>query len=364
MILKKYKNNLRPLFTLLALATVLFGGANLAGAQVERGKLFDFTGSGRTSFVTLQANRGPITWTIAGNPQDPRPNQAFIRQFIYGNSLLDIPVPENYTGDTKAEPTVWRDENGTYYVAQSPVGTAGITVERAVQWGAKDDDPTAMGDYDGDGRADYTVVRETGNVFVWYIMSSSTNTMRAIPFGSTSAGLPTGSFVDVFPGADFTGDGRDELVFVSVPPDQQTTTFSIGDAVTGAGVLTRNFGAFISDVIVPPDDYTGDGRADLVTVRQTDGSPAIWFILNVATNTFTSTRFGIANPGFDPAFTSTDNPVRGDYDGDGRHDVAVFRQSNQTFYWINSGSSTLSVGSQVMPTTVRGVALASLDNFF
>ena len=360
MILKKYKNNLRPLFTLLALAIMLFGGANLVGAQVQRGKLFDFTGSGRTSFVTLAANNGPITWTIAGNPQDPRPNQAFIRQFVYGNSLLDFIVPEDYIGDTKADPTVWREENGTYFVAQTPVGTGGINVERAVQWGALGDDPTGVGDYDGDGRADFTVVRDTGNVFVWYIMSSSTNTMRAIPFGATTAGNPNNAITDIFPGADFNGDGRDELVFVAVPADQLKTTFFIGDAVTGAGVLTRDFGAFISDVVVPPDDYTGDGRADLVTVRETDGSPAIWFILNVAANTFTSTRFGIADASFGTTF---DRPVRGDYDGDGRHDVAVFRNSNQTFYWINS-SNPSTFGTQQMPTTVRGIALASLENFF
>ena len=368
MILKKYKNNLRPLFTVLALiTTLLWSGANTASAQAQRGILYDFTGSGRTSFVTLRSpasTGGPITWTIASNPQSATPGQALIREFVFGNDQLDFVVPEDYTGTTRAEPTVWRDSNGVFFVAQTPVGTGGVTVERAVQWGAPDDFPRAIGDYDGDGKTDYTVVRTVGTNFIWFIMSSSTGTMRAIRFGS-SAGLPLpedGGFT-FFPGADFNNDGRDELIFATTNDEQNRVTYFIGDAVTGAGLITRDFGIFASDITLPPDDYTGDGRADFVTVRENDltatsnDRPATWFILNVATNTFTSTPFGIA----DRAFRNHDRPVRGDYDGDRRHDVAVFRPSNQTFYWINSSNG--SIGSQRMPTTGVGVALAALDNY-
>lgn len=367
MILKKYKNNLRPLFTLLALVTMLFGGANMAGAQVQRGKLFDFTDSGRTSFVTLRSpatTGGPITWTIASNPQNPAPGQALIREFVFGSDLLDFIVPEDYTGTGRAEPTVWRDESGTFFVAQTPVGPGPLSIERAVQFGAPDDYPRAMGDYDGDGKADFTVVRQVGDNFRWFMMSSTTGTMRQLTFGSSTGLEPfnDGGFT-FLPGADFTGDGRDELIFATTTIDQDRVTYFIGDAVTGALVLVRNFGVYALDVSLPPDDYTGDGRADFVAVRQTDGSTtqlatATWFILNPVTNTFTSTPFGIP----DRRFTVNDRPVRGDYDGDGRHDVAVFRPSNQTFYWINSSSPNV-IGSQRMPTTGVGVALAALDNY-
>ncbi|MBA3335107.1 MAG: VCBS repeat-containing protein [Acidobacteria bacterium] len=345
------------------ITTLLWSGANTASAQAQRGILYDFTGSGRTSFVTLRSpatTGGPITWAIAANPQNPTPGQALIREFVFGNDQLDFVVPEDYTGTTRAEPTVWRDSNGVFFVAQTPVGTGGVTVERAVQWGAPDDNPRAIGDYDGDGKTDYTVVRTVGTNFIWYIMSSSTGAMRAIPFGS-SVGLPTdGTGFTFFPGADFTGDGRDELIFATTDEDQTRVTYFIGDAVTGAGVLTRNFGVFASDISLPPDDYTGDGRADFVAVRQTGGNtlPATWFILNVATNTFTSTPFGIADRGF----AINDRPVRGDYDGDRIHDIAVFRQSNQTFYWINS-SSPGTIGSQRMPASANGRPLADLDNY-
>lgn len=367
MILKKNKNTLRPLFTVFALlTTMLWWGANTTSAQTPaaRGTLYDFNGSGRTSFVTLSfPASGNIRWRIQGNPQAPGPNQAFIREFDYGlaTNNSDSIVPEDYTGDLKTEPTVWRRTNGTFYVAQSPTGPSGITLERAVQWGAPGDDPRGVGDYDADGKADYTVVRNVEGTLTWYIMSSRTGTMSAIRFGSITGLAPRddGGFT-IFPGADFDADGRDELIFVTGTADQDRNTYFIGNAVTGQGVITRDFGRFATDISVAPDDYTGDGRADFVAVRQpfpVDGTPEIWFILNVAANTVTATRFGIA----DIRFTVNDQPVRGDYDGDKRHDIAVYRESNQTFYWINSSNGT--IGGQMVGSNPGDIPLGTIDTF-
>jgi hypothetical protein len=144
---------------------------------------------------------------------------------------------------------------------------------------------------------------------------------------------------------------------------EDRNTYNIGNAVTGEGVITRVFGTYNQDINLPPDDYTGDGRADFVAVRQTDGdpttndSPAIWYILNVATNTLTATRFGIA----DNNFESDDSPVRGDFDGDRQHDIAVYRNSIQTFFWINS--SDRSIRAQKAPAQLDDIALGSIDSY-
>ena len=51
----------------------------------------------------------------------------------------------------------------------------------------------------------------------------------------------------------------------------------------------------------------------------------IWYILDPTTNTSTATRFGfgLVNSGDRP-----DQPIKGDYDGDGRQDIAVYRGIN------------------------------------
>ena len=375
MFLKENVKKVRSLFNGFAIAGVaaaaLLMGANAATANAQvkgdrtdapsggaANKFLDFTGNGRTDFVTVALaapnSGGPISWRVAGNPASAVPNQAFIRRFDYGTVGTtadngDAIVVGDYTGDNKAELAVFRgadqtalDRTGIWYLAQFPTGPGPITIDRAVRWGDGFSDAAVTGDYDGDGKADYAVFRlqtdpQVGGQAVsgyWYILSSGTNTTRAIKFGQyrdASGAQVTGAAV--FNGADFNGDGRDELIYITRNSAGTVVNYFIGDALTGAGVITRSYGNYNADYSITPADYTGDGKADFVVCRQTDTSGiAIWYIMNSATGAVTATRFGIA----DPLFMDGDIPVRGDYDGDNRHDIAVWRPSNRTFYWISS----------------------------
>ncbi len=347
---RKNTINSRSLLTIFAvLMTVLWCGANTitTNAQTVRKNVpLDFTGDGRTDWATIANTTPPapigtpLRWKIVGNPASAAPNAAFIRHFDYG-LRGDLIVPRDYTGDRKTEVAVWRPGTpGIYYVSQFPTGTGGVTLERAVPWGQTGDNLLAEGDYDGDGKVDFTVVRRdatTGNL-TWFILSSSTNTQKAIQFGTTP------SIFNFFAteGADFTGDGRDELVLFTINATTGDYTFYIGDANTGAGISTLSYGTYTTDYLITPADYTGDNRADIVVARSGTDTPIIWYIRNTATGASTATIFGIG----DPNFTNQDLPVRGDYDGDGRHDIAVYRRSNQTFYYLRSSSNNTIVDGQ------------------
>ena len=326
---------MRSLFTVFALAlTILLSGSGITNAQVPTTRLNDFVGDNRTDWTTLQfTTGGSIRWKNLQNPAPTAANAAFRRDFDFGLNDIDSVTVGDYVGDSKSDPTVWRETNGIFYVGNFPLGTGGITLNRAVPFGnGATDVPGAQGDYDGDGKTDYTLVRVSGGNLLWYILGSVSNTVRVTQFGAlpaTGSGL-TGTAV--FPGADFTGDGRDELIVLNRNTAGTIVNYYIGDAVTGTGVITRSFGNFNSDFNVAPDDYTGDGRADFVAVRETQGANAVWYIGNSQNTTVTATTFGIA----DPAFTDLDLPVRGDFDGDGRHDICVWRESNQTFYYLST----------------------------
>lgn len=352
MFLKKNKKNLRPLFSVFAVLglaiTALWWGANTStiNAQIVRGTLNDFTGEGRTDFTTLVFNENAnITWNIVGNPVNPLPNQGLIRRFNFGLAGdatgvgADVTVPADYVGDRKTEIAVYRRSNSVFYLAQFPAApNPGIILDRAVPFGnGATDTLRAEGDYDGDGKDDYTVVRNVSGALNWFILSSGTNTFKAIPFGRTGVPGTAANSTAIFRGADFTGDGRDELVFVNRNTAGTVVNYYVGDSNTGAGVITKSYGNYNDDFNVTPADYTGDGRADFVAVRETQGAAAIWYINNSVTNVTTATRFGLA----DPTFNDLDLPVRGDYDGDRRHDIAVYRPSNRTFYYISSANGSL-----------------------
>lgn len=75
-------------------------------------------------------------------------------------------------------------------------------------------------------------------------------------------------------------------------------------------------------------DYDGDRKSN-VSVFRPDGG--IWYLLN-STARFSAVQFGIA----------TDKPVPADYDGNGKTDMAVYRDGN--WFILNSTSGFTALG--------------------
>ena len=82
---------------------------------------------------------------------------------------------------------------------------------------------------------------------------------------------------------------------------------------------------------ITPGDYDGDGKTDIATVRSVSGQWQ-WQYLASTNGSINYQNWGGGN----------DYPTPGDYDGDGRTDVAIWRRSatpGQSAFWARQSSN-------------------------
>lgn len=299
----------------LNLHTSMFPGGEIRGQiQRRRSTVVDFDGDSKTDYAIARNNAGAnqIEWWIALNGGG-------VSIFPFGvsaefsNTRI---LAGDFDGDGKDDATIWRSAatpNAGFLILQSATGTL-----RFEQFGTTGDDPRVSYDYDGDGRCDPAVFRSSDDT--WYYLASANNAARNITFirwGTTFAN----------PG-DFDGDGRGDFL------DQQggnwwllrssDLTFSVTTFGTGS-----MFGT--------PGDFDGDGKVDVAGTLSEAPNLAWYYVssLNPSQNLFLTRREWGPSSG-------TRTRSQGDFDGDGKTDVAVWIEGTAPAFWVIPSSNPTS----------------------
>jgi hypothetical protein len=308
--------------------TVVFN--NLTSAQtlshIHAPAAIGATAAVAINFGTVGGTSGTITGSAAITPAQ----LAQIRQHLgYVNvhsvnfpngeirGQLGVERPNDYDGDGRTDLSILR------FPSVSPPATAQVTWwnlnstggPQNFNFGDANQDFPAPGDYDGDGITDIALYRAGATVGAqskFFIFRSVNSTVAVINFGLNG---------DRPVARDYDGDGlTDPAVFRpgGVPGTQDVwwLKLSTGNGAETAipfGLAGDNVNNFDTPV---PGDYDGDGKADL----------AVYRIGNPPANTFIVRRSSDGGTVFQTwGNFNSDWIVPGDYDGDGKTDFCAVR---------------------------------------
>ncbi len=274
--------------------------------------------------ATVSGLSGPTSGRFAfryfvesGGPDGDNSDIIGIDTFAYtpGQVLTPGDAPVDFNGDGKTDYVVTRNSGNQLTWFWNLNGSTSGTAASA--WGLNSD-TLVPADYDGDQKDDIAVWRPGAPTeAAFYILQSQTSTLRTEFFGQTGD--------DPTVVADYNNDGKDDVAVYR--PGAQSIWYY---RTTPNGPVTYVPWGATGDKVAP-GDYNGDGTADFAIARADNGNLRYWKLFSNGTMD-KATVFGL----------STDTVVTGDFNGDGTTDSATVRSSGGalTWYWRPSGSGT------------------------
>ena len=299
----------------------------------------DFNGDGKLD-LAVSNNGGSSVSILLGNGDGTFQSQT---QYSTGSGPWGLTAAD-FNGDGKLDLAVTNDGAGTVSIL---LGNGDGTFQPNVDYATgSNPESVAVADFNRDGKLDLAITDKTSNT-ITILLGNGDGTF------SPGVSLATNPYPRWVTAADLNGDGYLDLAEVTDYPSPPTVAIYLGNG-DGTFQSPVTYPIASDGTSVVTGDFNGDGKLDLATSDFNGGSGnTVSILLGNGDGTF--------QPHVDyPTPSGPNQLIAGDFNGDGRLDLAVADQgATSVSVLLQATSISLSPAALQFGTQMEGTSSAS-----